>query len=323
MGRCRLAEQTRKADAESPDPVPAPQEKERIVRLSLLGEIRTLVDEMLERRTHPVGCCECHGWRGAHSPDCYLGKLERLMDSLDAHEDEPLESALQSELFARVRKEMSWLTSGESDETRIPIPVGRLRSWLGHIDAIEALSPCGAAGLPSTREAQGSEAIPTSPDGENLKLSGDYHDIAPNERVVRVYRHGHYLLDRGALRIHCSFIDEPETTGDETLELPLCAAVLLEDGRIVRGHRHDDCIQTMEKWAKAGQVVGRATMERQGFLTSRGRFVNRSDGAALVRAAGLLSAHTGRPFSGDCLTSEDLYTGSRDVVASRPSPEQA
>lgn len=87
------------------------------------------------------------------------------------------------------------------------------------------------------------------------------------------------------------------------IEVCLCAAHRLDDGRIVRGHRHDDCIQTILKWRGAGQDVGKVRMEQQGFLTSRGRFVDRKEGYALQVAAGLLKGRQGVHV----LMSEDLY----------------
>ena len=91
-------------------------------------------------------------------------------------------------------------------------------------------------------------------------------------------------------------------------EVCLCAAIRLDDGRIIRGHRHDDCIQTALKWKKAGQEIGQALSKNQGFLTTRGRFVDRREGAALQSAAGIPSAQTGQPLcDGVALFSEDLY----------------
>lgn len=83
-------------------------------------------------------------------------------------------------------------------------------------------------------------------------------------------------------------------------EICICAAVRLEDGRIIRGHRHDDCIQTALKWKNAGQNIGALYQDQQGFLTSRGRFVSRKQAAELERQAG-------REVNGDLLFSEDLY----------------
>lgn len=84
-------------------------------------------------------------------------------------------------------------------------------------------------------------------------------------------------------------------------EVCVCAAVRLDDGYVVRGHRHDDCI------LKAGAMGYYTTQEMQGFLTSRGRWVDREEGARLMREAGHYSAMTERRFDKDTLFSEDLY----------------
>jgi len=86
-------------------------------------------------------------------------------------------------------------------------------------------------------------------------------------------------------------------------EVCVCAAIRLDDGRIIRGHRHDDCIHTAAKWRAAGQDVGTLHMGQQGFLTSRGRFVDRREAYALQVAAGLTPDRPGAHI----LTSEDLY----------------
>jgi hypothetical protein len=101
----------------------------------------------------------------------------------------------------------------------------------------------------------------------------------------------------------------PPSTSDEPefREFCICAAIQLDDGRVIRGHRHDDCIQTAIKWEKAGQQIGRLRQESQGFVTSRGRFVDREEGAALMRRIHWQSAWTGGQFESDMLFSEDLY----------------
>lgn len=91
-----------------------------------------------------------------------------------------------------------------------------------------------------------------------------------------------------------------------TKEFCVCAAVRLDDGRIVRGHRHDDCIQTVLKWKDAGQDVGSIHQEQQGFVTSTGRFVGREEAMILQQACGATTP-TGHPLRGSILTSEDLY----------------
>jgi len=87
----------------------------------------------------------------------------------------------------------------------------------------------------------------------------------------------------------------------ENREVCICAAVRLQDGRIIRGHRHDDCILTAIKL----KVVDYVTQDSQGFVTSRNRFVGRKEGAALQRLAGIKSAMTGLDIG--ILFSEDLY----------------
>lgn len=82
------------------------------------------------------------------------------------------------------------------------------------------------------------------------------------------------------------------------LDMEICIAIQLADGRVIRGHRHDDCIQTALKWqADPKHAI-------QGFMTSRNCFVDRHEGMALQNAAGIDSI-TG--YRGDVLFSEDLY----------------
>ena len=62
-------------------------------------------------------------------------------------------------------------------------------------------------------------------------------------------------------------------------EICLCAALRMADGYIFRGHRHDDCYLTMGGYAKYTKADGHQAV--QGFLTSRGRFVTRTEAAEL------------------------------------------
>ena len=88
-------------------------------------------------------------------------------------------------------------------------------------------------------------------------------------------------------------------------EICICAAILLTDGRIIRGHRHSNCIQTMVDWQDAGQVV---EIQEQGFMTSENRFVGRTEGMRLQKAAGARSCYSDDgELRGDILFSEDLY----------------
>lgn len=93
-------------------------------------------------------------------------------------------------------------------------------------------------------------------------------------------------------------------------EICICAAVQFADGRIVRGHRHDSCFRTAEGWTPKPDNHGHV----QGFITSRNRFVDRSEGARLQNAAGIESAHYRGPVNEE-LFSEDLYFDSHDRVA--------
>jgi hypothetical protein len=85
-------------------------------------------------------------------------------------------------------------------------------------------------------------------------------------------------------------------------EICICAAVLDTTGYAWRGHRHADCISSlMEAGREYPHVFG-----KQGFMTSRNRFVNREDGMILQLAAGIPSADRGG-YRGKRLFSEDLY----------------
>jgi hypothetical protein len=89
-------------------------------------------------------------------------------------------------------------------------------------------------------------------------------------------------------------------------EICICAAIRLDDGRIIRGHRHVDCIVTARAWKKAGQDIGYIRQDQQGFVTSRNRFVDRTEGARLSREHAHVTPD-GMAFQGDKLFSEDLY----------------
>lgn len=86
-------------------------------------------------------------------------------------------------------------------------------------------------------------------------------------------------------------------------EVCLCAALLMADGYIFRGHRHDDCYLTLMGYKRYAKVDGHQAT--QGFLTSLGRFVSRVEAAELQQRAGIVSPRTGGYAVS--LTSEDLY----------------
>ena len=102
-------------------------------------------------------------------------------------------------------------------------------------------------------------------------------------------------------------------------EVCLCAAIRMPDGDVVRGHRHNNCYDVVRHRMEAKYTRDGAAEEREqyrlaigkavcGFLTSRGRFVDRREGMALMKASGLPSHHRERgEYFGDELFSENLY----------------
>lgn len=90
-------------------------------------------------------------------------------------------------------------------------------------------------------------------------------------------------------------------------EFPVCAAIQMDDGYVIRGHRHSDCLHTMARHPKYS--TARATQDSQGFMTSRNRFVGREEACRLFRLAGMRSARTFTVLHHDAkeLFSEDLY----------------
>lgn len=85
------------------------------------------------------------------------------------------------------------------------------------------------------------------------------------------------------------------------MEQCICAAILFPDGYIIRGHRHDDCIQTAIKMNKDSQG------HIQGFLTTNNRFVTRTEGLKIQLDAGISTADKSKAGYGTRLYSEDLY----------------
>lgn len=87
-------------------------------------------------------------------------------------------------------------------------------------------------------------------------------------------------------------------------EVCLCAALLMPDGFIIRGHRHDDCLMTAGGYKRYDK--GHMHQATQGFLTTFGRFVDRREAMQLQRVAGTRRPD-GDELRGDVLFSEDLY----------------
>lgn len=96
-------------------------------------------------------------------------------------------------------------------------------------------------------------------------------------------------------------------------EIVICSAIRLPDGRIVRGHRHGDCIRTAIELIDHRYNIGlepkpwNASMCRErGFISSRNRYVDREEGLRLQLAAGIPSACPSGYRQRE-LFSEDLY----------------
>lgn len=85
-------------------------------------------------------------------------------------------------------------------------------------------------------------------------------------------------------------------------EVVICAAVLSDDGQVLRCHRHHDGLRAL-----ADRELAPAEHERaQGFVTSRNRYVDRTEAMQLQLDAGIESAAPGG-YRGETLFSEDLY----------------
>jgi len=103
-----------------------------------------------------------------------------------------------------------------------------------------------------------------------------------------------------------------ELKGEKILRYPLnqevciCAAIQMEDGTIFRGHRHADAMKTAYETDKYKNL--KTFKGTQGFITSKNRYVGRTEGAELQKAAGIESIMPkGQEFLGKELYSEDLY----------------
>lgn len=83
---------------------------------------------------------------------------------------------------------------------------------------------------------------------------GDFHDIEPNERVVRVYRDGSYLLDVGGRRKRFSFTEAPTPE-------PLDRAALIAAVEQLKGYEANELDDMLQK-ADRGWLVSRADVLR-------------------------------------------------------------
>lgn len=83
---------------------------------------------------------------------------------------------------------------------------------------------------------------------------------------------------------------------DSMPEIVICAAVRASNGKIVRGHRHNDAIRALQ--AMDGYHGEQPLGDDQGFVTSTNRFVNRREAYRL---------HFPDRTEPDELRSDDLY----------------
>ena len=90
------------------------------------------------------------------------------------------------------------------------------------------------------------------------------------------------------------------------IEIVICAAVRASDGKVVRGHRHNDAMRTLQGMPAYREE--RPYGDNQGFVTSRNRYVNRTEGCEIQKTAGIKSVMPeGEQYLGGELYSEDLY----------------
>jgi len=140
----------------------------------------------------------------------------------------------------------------------------------------------------------------------DLVVNGVGHTIAVEDLYLAVLPFME-RADRQQGMKTCLSLDCPERTGGECnagtdKEIIICAAIKLEDGRVLRCHRHGDGLGVawQNKWKVAD---GR---DQQGFVTSTNRYVSREEGRKLQDAAGIPSADP-EGYRGNTLFSEDLY----------------
>jgi hypothetical protein len=89
-------------------------------------------------------------------------------------------------------------------------------------------------------------------------------------------------------------------------EFIICAAIkLVYNGKIYYGHRHPHCIEAMNgelSWTMNRQEIGKIE-KIQGFVTNKGRFVDRDEGAYIWLSENPTNMLNNPPQ----LYSEDLY----------------
>lgn len=90
------------------------------------------------------------------------------------------------------------------------------------------------------------------------------------------------------------------------IEIVICAAVRASNGKVVRGHRHNNAMRALQEIP--GYQTERPHGDNQGFVTSRNRYVTRKEGCEIQKKAGIKSmlGPADAYLHGE-LYSEDLY----------------
>lgn len=90
------------------------------------------------------------------------------------------------------------------------------------------------------------------------------------------------------------------------MEIIICSAVQYHDGTVIRGHRHNDALKTLFSIPRINKDFEdkKAMIIKQGFITSKNRFVERKEALQIQLKAGIKS-HRGKYQNQ--LYSEDLY----------------
>lgn len=84
-------------------------------------------------------------------------------------------------------------------------------------------------------------------------------------------------------------------------EIIICSAIKTSAGTIIRGHRHNDCLERMQRM-KLSPINS-----EQGFITSRNRFVTRTNAWVIQTESGIKSKDPRGYSDSGVLFSEDLY----------------
>lgn len=88
----------------------------------------------------------------------------------------------------------------------------------------------------------------------------------------------------------------------QPVEVPACAALHFGNGLIAAGRRHDEIIRATHEAGLSPKLAV------QGFMTNRGRFVDRREAMLLALKADMPSAYSSDgKLHGKDLFSEDLY----------------